>query len=210
MVVSKMKKMILASLYRVTKSDVEKASLVLGRAFHDDPVMSQVVPEEDERKQKLPLIYKISLLYALKYGGAYSPSKNLEGIAIIVPSETANVTFWRLIRSGALRTVIKLGRGTFNRLERILAPMIKAQKEILKEGYLYLQIMGVSPELQGRGFGGKLVRSLIEHADNEETAIYLETTENNVQWYKKFGFRVLKEIKLPAIDLSMWAMVRET
>ena len=43
-----MQKKMIAGLYRITKSEIEKASLVLGKAFHDEPVMSQAIPNEDE------------------------------------------------------------------------------------------------------------------------------------------------------------------
>jgi ribosomal protein S18 acetylase RimI-like enzyme len=205
-----MQKMLLDSLYRVTKNEVQKASLVLGKAFHDDPVWRQVIPDEAERRQKLPLIFAISLKYALRYGEVYATSEKLKGIAIILPYDKADMTFWRLLRSGALRIGMKLGRKAGNRLGEILAPINKAQEEILKSGYLYLQAIGVSPELQGQGFGRKLLRAIFENADNEEIRIYLETTEENVQLHKKFRFQVMKEIKLSTIDLSMWAMVRET
>jgi len=92
--------MMLDSLYKITKNDVEKASLVLGKAFHDDPVWSRVIPDEDERKQKLPLVFEISLRYALRYGEVFATSENLEGIAIILPYKKADMTFWRLLRSG--------------------------------------------------------------------------------------------------------------
>ena len=202
--------MLLDSLYRVTKNEVQKASLVLGKAFHDDSVWRQAIPDETERKQKLPVVFEISLKYALRYGEVYATSENLEGIATILPYDRADMTFWRLLRSGTFRIGMKLGRKTGNRLEEILAPIIKAQKEILKRRYLYLQAIGVSPELQGQGFGGKLLRTIFEYADNEEFWVYLETTEENVQLYEKFGFRVFKEVELSTIDLSMWAMVRET
>jgi len=203
----------LDSLYKITKKEVEKASLVLGKAFHDDPLWSQVVLDEAERREKLPLIFEMSLRYALRYGEVYASSENLEGIAIILPYDRADMTFWRLLRSGAwrlLRTGMKLGRKTGNRLGEILAPIIKAQEEILKRGYLYLDVIGVSPELQGQDFGSKLLRAISENADNEEIQIYLEASEENVHLYEKFGFQVVKEIKLSTIDLSMWAMVRET
>ena len=77
-----MQRMLLDSIYRVTKNEVRKASLVLGTAFHDDPLWSQVIPNEAERKQKLPLILEINLKYALRYGEVYATSENLEGIAI--------------------------------------------------------------------------------------------------------------------------------
>ena len=155
MVVSRMQKMMLADLYRITKNDIEKASLVLGKAFHDDPLWSQVVQDEAERKQKLPLLFEILLRYALRYGEVYASSENLEGIAIILPYDRIDMTFWRLLSTG-----MKLGRKTGNRLEQILAPMNQAQKEILKRGYLYLQAIGVSPELQGQGFG-EIIKSNI-------------------------------------------------
>ncbi len=104
--------------------------MVLGKAFHDEPVMSQAIPDEDERKQKLPLLFEISLRFALRYGGVYAPLENLEGIAIILPPKEADMTFWRLLRSGALRPLMKLGKETDNRLGEILAPVIKDQKEI--------------------------------------------------------------------------------
>jgi ribosomal protein S18 acetylase RimI-like enzyme len=204
--------MMLDSLYKITKKEAEKASLVLGKAFYDDPLWSQVVLDEAERKQKLPLLFEMLLRYALRYGEAYASSENLEGIVILLPYDKADMTFWRLLRCGAwrlLRTGIKLGRKTGNRLEQILAPMSKVQEEILRKGYLYLQTIGVSPELQGQGFGGKLLRAITKYADNEELRIYLEATEENVPLYEKFGFQVVKEIKLSTIDLLGFVMVRE-
>lgn len=202
--------MMISSLHKITKKEVEEASLVLGKAFHNGLVMSHVIPDKDERKQKLPMVFEVSIRFALKYGGVYAPSENLEGIAIMLPHKKADMTFWRLLRSGAFRPLRKLGKEIDNRLGEILAPVIKDQKEILKRGYLYLQTIGVSPEFQGQGFGGKMLRAITKYADNEEIPIYLEATEENVKLYEKFGFQVLKEAKLSTIDLKMWEMVRET
>ncbi|UCH32522.1 MAG: hypothetical protein JSV05_03850 [Candidatus Bathyarchaeota archaeon] len=74
----------ISSLYKITKKEVEEASSVLGKAFHNGLVMSHVILDEDERKQKLPLVFAISIRFALKYGGVYTPSENLEGIAILL------------------------------------------------------------------------------------------------------------------------------
>ena len=145
----------------------------------------------------------------MRYGEVYASSEILEGVVILLPYDKADMTFWRLFRSGALGAGMKLGRSTGNKLEEILAPITEAQKEILKRGCLYLQAIGVSPELQGQGFGGTMLRAIFEYADNEELRIYLETTEENVPLYEKFRFQVIKEVKLATIDLSMLGMVRE-
>jgi ribosomal protein S18 acetylase RimI-like enzyme len=76
--------------------------------------------------------------------------------------------------------------------------------------YIYLMIIGVASEFQGQGFGGKLLRALIEKSERGGVPIYLETeTERNVRMYERLGFRVLNQITLPLVNLPMWEMVRE-
>jgi GNAT superfamily N-acetyltransferase len=71
-------------------------------------------------------------------------------------------------------------------------------------------VLGVSLEIQKKGFGRKMMEALIEMADNQGLPIYFETqTEGNVVFYKKFGFEVIKEVKLPNFDLPMWYMFRK-
>ena len=71
--------------------------------------------------------------------------------------------------------------------------------------------MGVSQEFQGKGFGGKLLRAVIEKAETERKPIYLETQkEENVNLYEKFRFSVKKKVILPEpLNLPMWLMVRD-
>jgi ribosomal protein S18 acetylase RimI-like enzyme len=71
--------------------------------------------------------------------------------------------------------------------------------------------MGVSKEYQGKGFGGKLIRAVIEKAETERKPIYLETQkEGNVSLYEKYGFSVKKKIILPEpLNLPMWLMFRD-
>jgi len=77
--------------------------------------------------------------------------------------------------------------------------VLEEDKKYLDIGsYIYLFVLGVSRESQGKCFGGKLLRALIEKAENERKPIYLETeTEGNVSLYEKFGFEVIKQINLP-------------
>jgi ribosomal protein S18 acetylase RimI-like enzyme len=71
-------------------------------------------------------------------------------------------------------------------------------------------IIGVASEFQGQGFGGKLLRALIEESEQVGVSIYLETeTEKNVRMYERLGFSLLNQITLPVLDLPMWEMVRE-
>ena len=76
--------------------------------------------------------------------------------------------------------------------------------------FLYLFIVGVATEFQGKGFGRKLIGAAIEKSEREGLQLYLETeTEENVKMYEHFEFCLLKKITLPIVDLPMWEMVRK-
>ena len=97
-----------------------------------------------------------------------------------------------------------------NELYPIFEPLEKARRRNMKGiKYIYLMTLGVEPEFQGKGFGSKLIKALIEDSTNEALPVYLETaTEKNVEMYKKFGFRVIEKVDLPVINISQWCMIR--
>jgi len=77
------------------------------------------------------------------------------------------------------------------------------------KAYLYLQVLGVDPACQRQGYGGQLLRALIEQSEQAGLQLYLETeTESNVRMYEHLRFRVVQEITLAMIGLPMWEMVR--
>jgi ribosomal protein S18 acetylase RimI-like enzyme len=198
-------------LYKIQKKDIEIASQVLGKAFHDDPAWIYVIPDENERKEKLPSVFEYSIRYSLKYGEVYAPTENLEGIAVWMPHTTVEKSMWRILRSGAFRAALKMGSEIGKRIEKLFDQIDQDRREHMKDrSYVYLQAIGVLPEFQGKGFGGRLLKPMFTKADIEGILIYLETeTEKNIQIYKKYGFKTLKEGKFPSADFPFWEMVRE-
>ena len=93
----------------------------------------------------------------------------------------------------------------------VFKPVIEDRHEHMAGStYLYLLVVGVATKLQGKGFGRKLIGAAIEKSEREGLQLYLETeTEENVKMYEHFGFRLLKRITLPIVDLPMWEMVRK-
>jgi hypothetical protein len=50
----------------------------------------------------------------------------------------------------------------------------------------------------------------MKDSDRTGVPLYLETeTEDNRDMYEHLGFKLLREITLPEIDLPMWQMLRE-
>jgi ribosomal protein S18 acetylase RimI-like enzyme len=198
----------LDSLYRVRKKDVPQAGAVLADAFQHDPVWNAIFG--DAKRAQRAYAFETPVRYCRRYGEVYAPTVNLEGVAAWVPGALADMTLWRVLRSGAFLAGMKLGAPLARSMAPIFKPIeIDRKRNMQGKSYIYLQVIGVAPTFQGQGFGGTLLRALIERSEGAGMPLYLETeTEDNVRMYERFGFQVVKEIVLPIVDLPMWEMVR--
>jgi ribosomal protein S18 acetylase RimI-like enzyme len=201
------------NLYKVQKKDIPKAGAVLADAFQHDPVWKKFFKSEAKIDQK-GVLFESPIRYCLKYGEVYATSEHLEGIAVWVPGDLADMTIWRLIRSGAIISGMKAMRMCTKlawEKGRIFEPLQADRKANMKgRSFVYLMIIGVASAFQGQGFGGKLLGALVEESEQVGVPIYVETeTERNVRMYERLGFRLLNQITLPVLDLPMWEMARE-
>ena len=61
----------------------------------------------------------------------------------------------------------------------------------------YVLIVGVEPELQGRGIGSELMRPTLEHCDRTGLHAYLEaSSDRSAALYERLGFRTERELRL--------------
>jgi len=198
-------------LYKVQKKDIPKVGILLADAFQHDPLWEKVFEGESRRDQRFRAFFETPIRYCLRYGEVYAVSEKLDGIAAWVPGDLADMTFWRLIRSGAMRSGIKMGAS----LSRKMAPIFKQLEEDRQENmkrrpFIYLLIIGVPSKHQRQGFGGKLLLSLIDKSKRVGMPLYVETeTEDNTRMYERIGFNLVKQITLQSLNLPMWEMVRE-
>ena len=194
------------NLYEVHKKDLKNVVNVLTNAFSEDSMWKEVFNDEDKNR----VVIEVMVRFCLKYGNVLSTSDNLEGVMAIAPHDK-DMTALRVIRSGAFFLSMKIANEA--KIMKVLSNAIEEAKKSLNLGpYIHLLIMGVSQEFQGKGFGGKLLRAVIEKAETERKPIYLETQkEENVSLYEKYGFSVKKNIILPEpLNLPMWLMVRNS
>lgn len=198
----------LDGLYRLQKKDVHRAAVMLADAFQRDPVWNAVFG--DAAMTTRAYTFETPVRYCLKYGEVYAPSEALEGVAAWAPGALADMTFWRMLRSGALWPGMKIGAQIARKMQPVFRPIETDRKEHMSgKSYIYLQVIGVAPAFQGKGFASKLLRALIEESEQTGVSLYLETeTEANVSMYEHLGFTVIKKIVLPIIDLPMWEMTR--
>lgn len=76
--------------------------------------------------------------------------------------------------------------------------------------FFYLSHIGVTPEHQGEGLGGALMRDGLERADRERVPTWLETSRvDNAAYYEGFGFRTVVDEDAPGGGPHVWFMRRE-
>ena len=198
-------------LYKVRKRDVMRVREVLTDAFQNDPVWNKIFEGESDFETRFRAFFEVPVRYCMKYGEVYAPTEDLEGVVAWVPGKYADMTMWRIIRSGAMGAAIRMGSNASKKMGPVFKPVTEDRNEHMAgRTFLYLLILGVATKLQGIGLGKKLIGAAIEKSEREGIPLYLETeTEENVKMYEYFGFQLLKTITLPIVNLPLWEMVRE-
>ena len=196
---------LISELFKIQKRDLKNAVDVLTDAFSKESMWKEVFNDEEKNR----ILTEVMVRFCLKYGSVYATSENFEGIMALAPHDK-EMTTWTIVRSGAFFLSMKIADEAKN-MEVLNSAVEEAKKSLNLGSHIHLLMMGVSQEFQGKGFGGKLLRALLEKAEAEKKSIYLETQkENNVKLYEKYGFSVKKKIILPEpLNFPMWLMVRQ-
>ena len=199
----------LGQFYKCTKQDLTRAGIAGADSFQDDPMWNAIL--EGESKEKLALVLEMIFRHCWKYGVVYGSDDSLEGFIAVVPGKYYDMNMWRLLMAGSFPLMGKMGSTIGKKMGPCFGPLIKDQKENMNgRDYIYLFLLGVKKESQGKGIGGKMLRSIIDDCDQKGLPIYLETeTVENVQMYEHFGFKIVKKITIPEINCPIWEMLRE-
>ena len=192
------------------KDSIKPAAMAMARAFHDSSVYIYTYPDASEREKRVPHSFDSVLRYGLRYGKVYTTSDRLEGIAVWMHSELMKMTIRRMWRSQALRPALRMGIKASIRMFRLNDYIERKHIELAPYDHLYLMLLGVDPEYQGNGYGGRLVRGMLEEASEAGLPSYLETTsEENVAFYEHLGFKVIDEFIVPKTPVTIWIMLHE-
>jgi ribosomal protein S18 acetylase RimI-like enzyme len=190
-----------------------KAATVLGRAFVNDPLTRAIVVTGDmpERVLRMTRLFEVILKSHQRAGqpvlGVMHEGR-VAAVAIIEqtvkPPSTASIVLHGMALLPALGRVAGFGG-----LVRSVTALDVLTRNRPIEPHLYLNVLGVEPEHQGRHLGTALLEFIREQASlrPELAGVYLETgTEANVSYYTRFGYRVLSEIQ--PIGVREWRMMQ--
>ena len=197
-------------LLRLTRKDRDAGAAVLGRAFTEYELLQYYFQDETERRAVADAFGFIALSVCLNYGEVYASSEKLEGVAAWLPPGKAPFGGWQIIRSVPLSVLFRFGRQGASRMWAYGRYVDNLHRKLVPYPHWYLQIIGVDPAYHGQGFSSRLVRPVLERIDRERMPCFLETnTGKNVAIYRRFGFEVVSEDKIPGTEVTSFAMLRK-
>jgi GNAT superfamily N-acetyltransferase len=83
------------------------------------------------------------------------------------------------------------GTGYRHGQEVIRSLIIEVEKQHPRDEHVYLALLGLRPDRQGRGLGGRLIEPGLAYADEHRLPCYLESSNpRNVPFYERHGFEV--------------------
>ena len=178
------------------KADVRQLSRVLARAFHDDPVMTWMLPRAESRTRALPVMFTtMTRRHFFAGGGAEVAQRDgvLGGSTLWdPPGRWRGSRFEELLMLPALFWAFRGRSAVAQHVQELL------HKAHPTEPHWYLAFIGSDPTVRGAGFGQALMRSRLDRCDADGVPAYLENSNPiNESYYMRFGFEVSGEIKLP-------------
>jgi ribosomal protein S18 acetylase RimI-like enzyme len=197
-------------LLRLTRKDRDAGAAVLGRAFTEYELLRYYFQDETERHAVAVTFGFVALSVSLKYGEVYASSAKIEGVSAWLPPGKAPFGGWQIIRSVPFSVLFRFGRQGASRMQAYGRYVDNLHRKLVPYPHWYLQIIGVDPKYQGQGFSSRLVRPVLERIDRERMPCFLETnTGKNVAIYRRFGFEVVSEDKMPGTEVTSFAMLRK-
>ena len=189
-----------------TRTDVDRIAASLALAFEDDPVMGFLFPQARSRVQRLTAFFRTGLLVQHLANATSYTDAECGAAALWAPPGRWRITPAQLLR-GAPGLLRALGRRVPVAVRALHAVEHCHPHE---PPHYYLAVLGTRPDQQGMGIGSSLLRPVLDRCDAEGLGAYLESSkQQNIPFYRRHGFAVTAEIRLPGGGPIVWPMWRD-
>jgi GNAT superfamily N-acetyltransferase len=194
--------------------ETKAASAVLARAFDDSPIFRHLIPRPGPRASILRSFFAAAIRDARPFGAVYATrdGEQITGVAVWLPPGRYPPTTGRQLRQ--LAGTFKLGPLAPRSLRPSLRYLRASEAVHPKDRHWYLAVLGVEPEYQGRGLGGRLLDHVLTDVDATGMPTYLETDkERNLSFYARFRFDLVDTLHPEGADApptwTMWRASRD-
>lgn len=196
-------------LTRLTKEHIPQTAAVAAQAFAADPMFTYIFPKHQRRIALLRRFMTAALRYGVLFGEVFTTVDGAGSALWLTPGQTA-ITPERMIRSGMAALPMTLGFPAFGRFMTFVQYGDKVHEQMLHEPHWYLLNLAVDPARHRQGIGSALIAPVLQHADRDQQACYLETNNpSNLPFYALHGFHVVHQGNIPNNGPPFWGLVRQ-
>ena len=190
---------------RLRTDQLDEASAVLARAFHDDPAWTWVLPDAKRRAALLPWLFRTGF-------------ETMAADLWTTPGRVLGVSRWLAPGRPVLRvgTTLRVCVATPLRLREATSRYLQYGRAVedvraraARGPHWYLAGIGVDPAEQRKGIGAALLQPGLRAAREAGVpAVLLTNLEANLSFYERHGFEVVLEADTPNGPPHAWAMVK--
>ena len=192
----------------LNKKDINGFAKNLAVSFKGYPLFEYCVNNKYNIK-KMTKFWKVSLKTMSDKTLFLADSENANSLAIFLPYEKGGVSMWQYIKAGGLGLIHSFGIKIIKKMTSCEKFVVEIKNKHFKPNCWYLYTFVTLPDFRGKGLGSKIIRPMLEFLDKKNQDCYLETfLPINVEIYKKYGFELKEEVKVPNTDLTLYAMLR--
>lgn len=167
--------------------DKERMVNILARAFDENLSVNHLVLQDGKRTLRIRRLMEYAIEECTDFGRVLI-SVDRTACALVLFPDKKRLTFRSLWRD--LRLVFKvMGLGNLSKVMKKENLVKMMHQAIGGDGKLYyLWFIGVHPNFQGRGAGGRLLAEILEDSVSMNRLCVLETsTEKNLPFYERAG-----------------------
>lgn len=170
--------------------EVTAAAWPLADSHAGDPGMTAFFPDPTVRPRALRHVFGLTVADAIRFGHVYvaTAGDRILGTAAWLPPGAFPPHGARraLASLPHLARILSLAPRTFR---QFLAFSMTAARQQRGQQVWFLAGLGVTPDAQRAGIGGRLLRPVLDIADTNRQDCALNTqNEANVGYYRRFGF----------------------
>jgi len=184
----------------------------LHKALCDDAfyiTMEGSINSEDSPGEAMLRYLEFSMIEAEKSGGLYFSEVHNHGVSIWSKPINQKMEAKR-DHEKKMFLLNHMGENSLKTYIQIVKFMSEKAASCIGKEYWYLSIVGILPEFQGKGFGSKLIKSVLKKTDAIKAPTYLETfTSRNMSFYNRLGYQEIESFYEPTTKAEYWLMARE-
>lgn len=192
----------------LSKKDIDVFANNIATSFKGYPLF-EYFSNNNYNIKKMKKFWKVSLKTMSDKTFFISDSEKANSLAIFSPYEKGGISLWKYIKAGGLGLLTTFGIKTTKQMTSFEKYAMEIKNKYAYPGCWYLYVFVTMPEFRGKGLGSKIMHPMLDYLDKHNQDCYLETLlPVNVEIYKKYGFELKEEVKVPNTDLTLYAMLR--